>query len=35
MLNGEVECGEVDVTAGHQGHPGAVKKKGAQGGAAG
>jgi transposase len=34
-LHGEVECDEVYVTAGHKGHPEAVKKKGARGGAAG
>jgi hypothetical protein len=27
-LSGEVECDEVDVAAGHQGHPEAVRKKG-------
>jgi transposase-like protein len=27
-LSGEVECDEVDVVAGHKGHPEAVKKKG-------
>ena len=27
VLSGEVECDEVDVVAGHQGHPDAVKKK--------
>ena len=27
VLSGEVECDEVDVVAGHQGHPEAVKKK--------
>lgn len=27
MLSGEVECDEVYVTAGHKGHPEAVKKK--------
>ena len=27
-LNGEVECDEVYVVAGHKGHPEAVKKKG-------
>jgi hypothetical protein len=26
-LSGEVECDEVDVTAGHKGRPEAVKKK--------
>jgi len=34
-LSGEVECDEVYVTAGHKGHPEAVKKKGARGGDAG
>ncbi len=29
VLEGEVECDEVDVVAGHKGHPEAVKKKGA------
>ena len=28
VLSGEVECNEVSVVAGHQGHPEAVKKKG-------
>jgi len=28
VLEGEVECDEVDVVAGHKGHPEAVKKKG-------
>ena len=28
VLSGEVECDEVYVVAGHQGHPEAVKKKG-------
>jgi hypothetical protein len=28
MLNGEVECDEVYVVAGHQGHPEAVREKG-------
>jgi transposase-like protein len=27
-LSGEVECDEVDVVAGHKGHPAAVRKKG-------
>ena len=27
-LSGEVECDEVDVVAGHKGHPEAVRKKG-------
>lgn len=27
VLSGEVECDEVYVVAGHQGHPEAVKKK--------
>ncbi len=27
-LEGEVECDEVSVVAGHKGHPAAVKKKG-------
>ena len=31
-LSGEVECDEVYVTAGHKGHPEAVKKKDARGG---
>jgi transposase-like protein len=31
-LRGEVECDEVYVTAGHKGHPEAVKKKGGRGG---
>jgi transposase-like protein len=30
-LSGEVECDEVYVTAGHKGHPEAVKKKGRRG----
>ena len=34
-LSGEVECDEVYVTAGHKGHPEAVKKKDAGGGGAG
>ena len=29
ILSGEVECDEVYVVAGHQGHPDAVKKKAA------
>ena len=29
-LDEEVECDEVYVVAGHKGHPGAVKKKGAK-----
>ena len=29
-LDGEVECDEVYVTAGHKGHPEAVKKKAAR-----
>jgi hypothetical protein len=28
LLEGEVECDEVYVVAGHKGHPEAVKKKG-------
>ena len=28
VLEGEVECDEVDVVAGHKGHPEAVQKKG-------
>jgi hypothetical protein len=28
VLEGEVECDEVYVVAGHKGHPEAVKKKG-------
>ena len=28
QLSGEVECDEVDVVAGHKGHPEAVRKKG-------
>jgi transposase len=28
VLSGEVECDEIDVVAGHKGHPEAVKKKG-------
>ena len=31
-LSGEVECDEVYVTAGHKGHPEAVKKKAGSGG---
>jgi hypothetical protein len=27
-FSGEVECDEVDVVAGHKGHPEAVRKKG-------
>jgi hypothetical protein len=34
-LSGEVECDEVDVVAGHKGHPEAVKKKGGSGGGGG
>jgi transposase-like protein len=34
-LSGEVECDEVDVVAGHEGHPEAVKKKAGQGAAGG
>jgi len=34
-LSGEVECDEVDVVAGHKGHPEAVKKKAAPGGGGG
>lgn len=34
-LHGEVECDEVSITAGHKGHPEAVKKKGGWGGVAG
>ena len=30
VLEGEVECDEVYVVAGHKGHPAAVKKKGAK-----
>lgn len=33
QLSGTVECDEVYVVAGHKGHPGAVKKKAAAGGA--
>ena len=29
ILSGEVECDEVYVVAGHQGHPDAVEKKAA------
>ena len=29
-LSGEVECDEVYIVAGHNGHPNAVKKKGVQ-----
>ena len=29
-LEGEVECDEVYIVAGHKGHPEAVKKKGGQ-----
>ena len=32
VLSGEVECDEVDVVAGHQGHPEAVKKRAAKDG---
>ena len=32
VLSGEVECDEVYVVAGHQGHPEAVKKKGGRDG---
>lgn len=32
MLSGEVECDEVYITAGHKGHPEAVKKKVVKGG---
>ena len=32
VLSGEVECDEVYVVAGHQGHPEAVNKKGDRGG---
>jgi hypothetical protein len=31
QLSGEVECDKVYVTAGHKGHPEAVRKKGAKG----
>lgn len=31
QLSGDVECDEVYVTAGHKGHPEAVKKKGVKG----
>ncbi len=31
VLSEEVECDEVSVVAGHQGHPDAVKKKAAEG----
>ena len=34
-LRGEVECDEVDVVAGHKGHPEAVRKKGGSAGAGG
>jgi transposase-like protein len=34
QLAGQVECDEVYVTAGHKGHPEAVKKKGDEAGAA-
>ena len=34
-LSGAVECDEVDVVAGHKGHPEVVKKKGDRGVAAG
>lgn len=34
QLSGEVECDEVYVTAGHKGHPEAVKKRGVKGGGA-
>jgi len=30
VLEGEVECDEVYVVAGHKGHPAAVEKKGAK-----
>jgi transposase-like protein len=33
VLSGEVECDEVDVVAGHKGHPEAVRKKGEKGAA--
>ncbi len=33
ILEGEVECDEVYVVAGHKGHPAAVKKKGVRAGA--
>ena len=32
QLSGEVECDEVDVVAGHKGHPEAVRKKGERAG---
>ena len=32
VLSGEVECDEVSVVAGHQGHPEAVKKRAAKDG---
>ena len=35
QLRGEVECDEVDVVAGHEGHPEAVRKKGGQAAAGG
>ncbi len=35
VLRGEVECDEVDVVAGHRGHPEAVRKKGDSADAAG
>ncbi len=35
QLGGEVECDEVDVVAGHKGHPEAVRKKGGRAGDAG
>lgn len=34
QLSGDVECDEVYVTAGHKGHPEAVKKRGVKGGGA-
>jgi transposase-like protein len=34
-LSGEVECDEVDVVAGHKGHPEAVKKRAVRGGGGG
>jgi transposase-like protein len=35
VLSGEVECDEVDVIAGHKGHPEAVRKRGGSGGGGG
>ena len=34
VLEGEVECDEVYIVAGHKGHPAAVQKKGEKGAAA-